>query len=70
MQGTKKNIPKSSGYIDLKDGDRIFLYRTFYLVKNPKTGKQEIVIPSQMQLETRMKKLNTQNLSNQTSIEK
>jgi hypothetical protein len=55
MQGTKKNIPKSSGYIDLKDGDRIFLYRVFYLAKNPKMGKKEIVIPSQMQLETRMK---------------
>jgi hypothetical protein len=63
IQGTRKNIPKSGGYIDLKDGDRILLHSIFYLVKNQKTSETKIIIPSQTQVVEWVKKMDEQNQS-------
>lgn len=59
MEGTKRNIPEKK----LKNGDGIWLYGAFYLVKNQKNGEINIILPSNSEVNDMVKKMEDQNKS-------
>lgn len=53
IEGRKRGLAENK----LKNGDIISLYRLFYLVKNQKTGEIEIIIPSTIEVDNWIKKM-------------